>query len=530
MTGRLAIDFGTSNTVLALWDETRREGVPFAIPEFSRSLKQGSESIAIIPSIIHYSADNRRWIGEQVHQRNLNQSPHTFRWMKRYISARSQMKVRLNGKEMTPQQAGADFLSTVLLFAKQEINLIDEEVAFSVPVDAYEHYENWLFSVAETAGLSRFRLIDEPSAAALGYGTHIQPGNVYFIFDFGGGTLNTSVVLVENEETVAGTGKRCRVLGKSGKSIGGSTIDQWLFEEILQKNQCADSEDTVRKLSNAILVEAERVKEKLSFEKQADLSVMDPDTGTLIAAEFNQTDFESILDRHNLFSEINQSVRSALNGARERGYDEDAIQAVLMVGGSSQIPAVQRAVQQIFGKERVQSNRPLDAIARGTAAFVSGVDFYDHIQHDYAIRFLNPQIGTYDFRPIVPRGTPYPTDKPVARLMIKASYDGQRQLGLAIFEMGQQRQQSNQEMELVFDPGGAARIVQVTPAEQEERLQFWMNEHTPTFLVADPPGKQGDPRFEVEFNVDSNKRLTITARDVLTGRLTHQNYPVIRLS
>lgn len=114
--------------------------------------------------------------------------------------------------------------------------------------------------------------------------------------------------------------------------------------------------------------------------------------------------------------------------------------------------------------------------------------------------------------------------------MIKASYDGQRQLGLAIFEMGHQRQQSHQEMELVFDPSGAARIVQVTPAEQEERLQFWMNEHTPTFLVADPPGKQGDPRFEVEFNVDANKRLTITARDVLTGRLTHQNYPVIRLS
>jgi molecular chaperone DnaK (HSP70) len=450
--------------------------------------------------------------------------------MKRYIGSRNPMKVRLEGKEITPFQAGADFLSTILLFARQELNLGDEEIGLSVPVDAYEHFDNWLLSVAETAGFSRFRLIDEPSAAALGYGAHIQPGNVYFIFDFGGGTLNTSVVLVEPEESAIGSGKRCRVLGKSGKTVGGSTIDQWIFEEILKKSGSRDSDEPIRKISGLLLVESERIKETLSFETQAGMSVMDPDTGAVLSANFSRAEFDALLDEHGLFTEIHQSIRAALNTARERGYDEGSITAVLMVGGSSLIPAVQQAVRQVFGRERVFCDHPLDAIARGTAAFVAGLDFYDHIQHDYAIRFINPQKGDYDFRTIVKRGTAYPTSEPVARLVVKASYDGQKQLGLAIFEMGQQRLAASQEMELVFDLSGAARIVQVTPYEQEQRTQFWMNEQNPTFLVADPPGKQGDSRFEVEFFVDENKRLTITVRDILTGRLTHSQYPVVRLS
>ena len=73
-------------------------------------------------------------------------------------------------------------------------------MAFTVPVEAYEHYEDWLATVAEAAGVRRFRVIDEPSAAALGYGAHIQAGDVYLIFDFGGGTLDVSVVLVEEPD------------------------------------------------------------------------------------------------------------------------------------------------------------------------------------------------------------------------------------------------------------------------------------------------------------------------------------------
>ena len=202
-----------------------------------------------------------------------------------------------------------------------------------------------------------------------------------------------------------------------------------------------------------------------------------------------------------------------------------------MVGGSSLIPAVQRAVQRIFGKDRVLWNRPLDAVARGAAAFVAGVDFYDHIQHDYAIRHVNPQQGDYDYRVIVQRATPYPAPEPVARLTIKATYDGQTQLGIAVFEIGERRQRrGEQPVELVFDPSGAVRVTPLMPDEEDRRTFFWMNEHSPTFLIADPPAKQGEPRFAVEFGIDGNKRLLITARDVQTGRVTHKDYPVIKLT
>ena len=89
MPGRLAVDFGTSNTVVAVWDEARQEGVPLHVPDYGRLYQQGDEQISVVPSVIHYAPDQRRWIGNQVIQQNLYHSPRTFRWMKRYISNRS---------------------------------------------------------------------------------------------------------------------------------------------------------------------------------------------------------------------------------------------------------------------------------------------------------------------------------------------------------------------------------------------------------------------------------------------------------
>jgi molecular chaperone DnaK (HSP70) len=247
------------------------------------------------------------------------------------------------------------------------------------------------------------------------------------------------------------------------------------------------------------------------------------------ATAFTPDQLEALLDRHEAFTRIDQTVRRALNDARERGYDEEQVKSVLMLGGTSLIPAVQRAVQRSFGRERVQLSRPLDAVARGAAAFVAGVDFYDHIQHDYAIRWVNPHLGEYEYRRIVRRGTPYPTREPVVRLTVKASHDGQTQLGLAIFELGERRREGGRPVELVFDPSGAARVREVAVDEEERRNSFWVNEHSPTFLITDPPAQQGEPCFEVEFGIDSNKRLLVTARDLKTGRLTHREHPVVKL-
>jgi molecular chaperone DnaK len=280
-------------------------------------------------------------------------------------------------------------------------------------------------------------------------------------------------------------------------------------------------------------VASARAKERLSGFERADISVINPMTGAALSAEFNRAQFEDLLDKRDMFSQIDKTVRRALNAARERGYNEDSITSVLLVGGSSQIPAVQRTLQRIFGRDKILLHRPLDAVARGAAAFVAGVDFYDHIQHDYAIRFLNRDKGGYDYRTIVKRGTPYPTVEPLARLTVKAAYAGQTQLGVAVFEMSEQssRNAGVNTVELVFDPSGAARLMEVMPDEDERRKLFWLNEHSPTFLTAEPPAEaQGEGRFRVEFNIDQNKRLLITATDIKTGRVTHKNFPVVKLT
>src|SRR5262249_1065936 len=256
-----------------------------------------------------------------------------------------------------------------------------------------------------------------------------------------------------------------------------------------------------------------------------------PDSGSALEGVLTRKQLEDLFDAHGAFNRIDHTIRRALNAARDRGYEEDHVKAVLMVGGSSLIPSVQQTVQRIFGRERVMLRRPLDAVARGAAAFVAGVDFYDHIQHDYAVRYVDPRKGDYDYRPIVRRGTPYPTPEPVARMTVKASYHGQTQLGIAIFELGE-RHQAHQArpLELVFDPHGAARVRPLTPEEEDRQYYFWINENRPTFLNADPPAVAGEPRFEVAFGIDGNKRLLITARDLKTKRMTLRDHPVVKLT
>jgi molecular chaperone DnaK (HSP70) len=534
MPGRLGIDFGTSNTLVAVWNEANHEGVPLHIPEYGRQLsyrrgEQGGEKISIVPSLIHYAGE-RRWIGQQVLAQNLYDSPRTFRWMKRYIARRSPVMLDVEGRRVSHFDAGREFLSMVMTFAAAELDSKDEEVAFTAPVEAFEHYENWLIEVAESAKIPRFRLIDEASAAALGYGAFITPGDVYLIFDFGGGTLDLAVVLIEEDPGLEAH-RRCRVLGKAGAEIGGASVDAWLYQEVLRQNGVSESDDAVRPLSRALLVECEKAKEQLSFQDRANISATDPIGDLTVTGSITRAQLEALFDEHEAYNQIDQTIRRALNASRERGYDEENIKSVLMVGGSSLIPSVRQLVQRVFGRDRVLLNRPLDAVARGAAAFVAGVDFFDHIQHDYAIRYVDPRRNDYDYRILLHKGTPYPTTEPLAHLTIKASHSGQSELGIAIFELGEHfKQRTAAPVELVFDPEGAARIRPVDPDEEGRRYYFWVNEHCPTFLHADPPAEKGEPRFEVEFHIDGNKRLLITARDLRTKKVIHRNHPVIRLT
>jgi molecular chaperone DnaK (HSP70) len=371
-------------------------------------------------------------------------------------------------------------------------------------------------------------VLDEPSAAGLGYGSRLNLGNTHLIFDFGGGTLDIAIVRVD--PSASSDGQYCNVLGKSGIDIGGTTIDGWLFDEVLRRNQLKDSDDEVKLIGRLLLSECERVKEALSFNEKANLDVLNPLTGAVISAEFKQSEFEDLLDSHNAFSQIDKAIRRALNDAEKNGLTEEYIDSILMVGGSSLIPSVQKYMKRIFGNERIRVSRPLDAVARGASAFVAGIAIRDYIQHDYAVRYVNPRTEGYEYRSIVKRGTTYPTKGYVARLLIKGSYDGQTKLGIPIFEIGGSTGLSGeQRVEVYFDDAGSARIQTTTETSSSRRNFFWINEGNPTFLSADPPARKGEPRFNVEFSIDENRRLLITAIDVKNSNLILRDYPVVKL-
>lgn len=529
MAGRLAVDFGTSNTRMAVWDHARQRARPLAVPDVSlvaRYLAEHEETVEVpyVPSLISYSG-NRIWIGKQVRDKGLLEAPGTFRWMKRYISNRLEIPRRIDGRSVRFSEAGEDFLVRILLYAAEALDLGDEEIAFTAPVEAFEHYQEWIARVCEHAAIQRYRLLDEASAAALGYGLQFQTSNVYMVFDFGGGTLDVSVVRME--KTATGS-NRCTVLGKGGSEIGGTTIDKWLYRDFLERN--ARKPEDVRHISTLLLMEVERAKESLTTSQSADITIADPETGEVLTAEHTRDSLEEILEKNGLFETIHSTVNRALADARERGYDRDHVEAVLLVGGSSLIPTVRKAMTWMFG-ERVMFHRPLDAVALGAAAFVSGIAFYDHIQHDYALRYYNREKGEHDYFAIVQAGTEYPSNGPIRTVTVSGSYDEQEFLGLEIYEIGRKevvREGKGAALDLVFDPSGAARFQK--RQEADITSTFWVNEKNPTFIHAYPKAKRGDKRFPVQFSIDGNKRLCVTVRDVRTGRMLLQDHPVVKLT
>ncbi|MCE1255064.1 MAG: Hsp70 family protein, partial [Anaerolineae bacterium] len=431
--------------------------------------------------------------------------------------------------EITPSQAAAYYLTSLVSFTAHEASLSGASIGLSVPVEAFEHYDAWLSNVIKNAGYPTYRLIDEPSAAALGYGEHIRPGSVYLIFDFGGGTLHASLVLIEENEIASQSSSRCRVLGKAGRDIGGSSIDFWLYEYLLLKHGLSPQDESIRGYSNKLLIECEKIKEMLTTQLEAPFNLMINDNNPIIGI-VTRTEFESLLENKHLFLAINQTIRAALNNARERGYDEDQIQSVLMIGGSSLIPSVQQLLRQSFGAERVHAHRPMDAIARGAARLAGGADFYDFIQHEYAIRYSDPTSGDYDYKTIIQKGISYPSTTPEATLVIKGAYTGQQKLGIAIFEISRTNQECAGQMELIFDSDGFARMQPLTSREKEQRQYFWMNEQSPTFIEARPPAIQGEARFEANFYVGSNKQLLISVIDLQSGQSICDRQAVITLS
>jgi molecular chaperone DnaK (HSP70) len=525
VSGRLAVDFGTCNTVVALWDAELESGHTPPLGELTLTGSWQGREFHQVPSLIHYEGERVRAGRQVLTPADLRAHPATFCWMKHYLGQGMRLPRALAGRRVDYFQAGADFLRQVLVAAGGLVDLSSEEVAFTVPVEAFEHYQDWLDEVVRSAGVARPLFLDEPSAAALGYGGGIRPGEAFMVFDFGGGTADATVVRVEPDPARL----RCRVLGKAGAQVGGATIDGWIVRHALALGGRAQG----RGAGNQLLWEAERVKMALSEGETEDFHLDDPASGEELKVPFTRTALDDLLEENGLFSKLNSVLELAESQATEHGYRRGDLRACLMIGGSSFIPSVRRLLRTRYG-EIVRFDRPFDAVALGAAAYASGAGFDDRIRHEYALRPYDRSRGDYVLRTIVPAGTPYPCsisrpDRPEEPLVltVKASHPDQTRLGLQVYEVARPEAAScgGGGFELVFTENGSARY---SPREDVEDFRSRPIGST-TFIQADPPAARGEPRFEARFSIDREKRLCVTVRDLLSGKTLMRDAPLVKL-
>ena len=518
---KLAIDFGNSNTVLALWNAALRTAETISLPEFS----DGADFL--IPSLIHYQTDGNQYIGNQIISQNLLSSPHTFRWMKRYISLRSPYQILIGNKRIHAQKAAEDFLNSLKNAAMQAYSFQLDDITLSVPIESFEYYENWLMSLTDQYPSEKIRIVDEASAAAAGYGEKMHPGEVFLLFDFGGSTMQTAAVVTEESEK---SGNRfCRILGKAGCGIGGAVIDRWIYEDICWENGLSPHQPEVIQNSCALLSTFEKVKQQLSAQESVEYTFT-LSNGRTITDLFTRKKLEKILGDNQIVESIHRLVKDTVIQAADHGYPIESIKKVIPVGGSCLIPMIQKALAEQFGSEKIVSGEPMGAVARGAACFAGGLEIYDFIQHEYAVRYRNPENGEYAFHTIVKQGTRYPTSKPASTLTIKAAFDQQSLLGLAIYEISSQPSLPTGHFEIMFNENGEVRLFPTEKEEDESHLFYWMNEQIPSFLSANPPAIKGEARFTVKFEIDSNKMLLISAFDLKSGEQIFSRFPVVRLS
>jgi molecular chaperone DnaK len=531
---RLGIDFGMNSTVIAEVSGDRGAISIVEFPGWSRQfpLEEENATIAITPSLIHYADTGLVFIGEQVNCEKYFDNPATARWMKQYISQNSPAQF-MSGKDQVTgfRQAATDFLmallsSPLLVNNKSEIG----ESVFTFPVESPPSYISWLEDIGIQAGFGTNFLIDEAHAAVLGYGLNPRSGCKVLIIEFGQDGLDVRLVAI-GEESPHPAEPRSRILGRAVNTLGGLAIDRCIFQDILAKDLSQESDATIQRIQPEMLHAIGRTRENLSLTGEIPVHATDPVSGRDISGYFRYSDLERIFHERDIFSALNRTLDRALAAAGTRGCDEEHITAVLMIGECSTLPLVREAVRQRFSSHQVLYNHAVDAVARGAALYSPSVSQPDRIRKDYALRYWDPGSKEHRYRFLVRNGARYPSPGQVARIVISASYDSQSRMGIPIYEIGNGSGDVNQcTIELISDSGGGMRIAGPAPDAETGRKPVWVNEHTPTVLIASPPAQKGEPRFELTFTIDHRRNLCVTARDIVTGTLLKNGDPLLRMN
>jgi molecular chaperone DnaK (HSP70) len=544
---KIAIDFGTTNTVIAVWREATQTAETIRLSGLSQSYS-ATNVPPLIPSIVYVSngASAEVLVGQEVRENGhdiLGDERH-FASFKRGIAATIRPFARqIDGTEWDESRAGAAFLSRVLTALAEEEGEAIDELVFSVPVHSFESYLKWLrdeASLFETSGIqvTRMRVVDESTAAALGYDVR-SPGELLMVFDFGGGTLDVSLVRMpvaeEGSTVILDDGRSlpegqlrgilsaagARVVAKAGRILGGDDIDHWILDEVLARNGVVRNQ--IGNVYDRLKIACEGAKLRLSNHETADINVFDPDTEHRYRATLSRPQLEDLLERHGFYEGLQKTINQVLRSARARGLFPEDIGAVLMIGGTSLIPSVSRIIRTQFGSERVFEDKPFEAVCHGALKLTLGMGLDDLLYHSYAIRHLSPHNLQHEWEEIIGPGTRYPLEEPLT-VVLAASRDGQDALELVIGEVdeaagGVSEVRFGERSLLMVE--GAVELRKVAPLNDQDGAR--------TLAYLDPPGKAGHDRIKADFEVDSNRTLRVTVTDLLTDRVLLDNKAVVEL-
>lgn len=462
----LGIDLGTTNSAVAVMEN--QKPIILENPEGKRTT----------PSVVAFKGEETI-VGDAA-KRQMITNPNTISSIKRHIGVKD-YTVDVNGKKLTPEEISAKTLSYIKSFAEKKLGQKITKAVITVPAYFNDAQRQATKNAGKIAGLEVERIINEPTAAALAYGLEkTDKSQKILVFDLGGGTFDVSVL-----EMSDGT---FEVLSTSGDNeLGGDDWDNaiinWLIDETKKEYGFDLSKDkmAMQRLKDV----AEKTKIELSGQLTAQIVLpfiaMNQNGPINIDKELTRAKFQELTK--GLLERCRKPVEDAI---KESGLSKNEINEILLVGGSTRMPAVQELVEQLTGKKPNHSINPDEVVAMG-AAIQGGVlsgDVDDILLIDVTPLTLSIETMGGVATPLIKRNTTIPVSK---SQVFSTAMDNQPSVDIVIV--------------------------------QGERPMARDNKLLGNFQLTDiDPAPAGQPQIEITFNIDANGIMSVKAKDLKTNK------------
>ena len=469
MAKTIGIDLGTTNSCVAVIEG----GEPVVIAN--------AEGARTTPSVVAFSKTGERMVGQVAKLQAITNPDRTISSIKREMG--TDHKVTIDGKSYTPQEISAMILQKLKGDAEAYLGESVTSAVITVPAYFTDAQRQATKDAGKIAGLDVKRIINEPTAAALSYGIDKEDDQKIMVYDLGGGTFDVSIIEM-------GDGVQ-EVLATAGNNrLGGDDFDKRVMDWIINSFKVSDGIDLSgdKMAMQRIKEAAEKAKIELSGMTSASINlpfITADATGpkhldlTLSRAKFNELTAD-------LVEKTMGPVRQALS---DSGLSIGEINKVLMVGGSSRIPAVQEAVKKLIGKEPFKGINPDECVAIGAAlqAGVLGGEVQGLLLLDVTPLSLGVETMGGVMTKIIDRNTTIPTKK---SQIFSTAADGQTQVEVNVLQGEREFARDNKQLGL-FKLDGIA------------------------------PAPRGIPQIEVTFDIDANGIVNVSAKDLGTGKEQH---------